>query len=203
MIRSVALLLLCLGCLFSLAIAEGYEDENGLPSGTTTLKWITQADIDGLVDVHGFDFATATVDSLQDYNALSDAGIADLVLIEIISAPGAMYLGAPEGGASYDKPHIHSLGSGLLLEDIENTLADNGEPHTFINFEPAEPDFAYLLAHVDSETDTTWVKFLVTDLTATHITFDWVWQPNGDTVFVPPPPAAIPETLSLIKTFFR
>jgi hypothetical protein len=164
-----------------------YLDPWGLPSGTATLRLATQDSIVGGGRVQGIDFATGSIDSLSDYLALVEAGLVDLLLVELVSGESVHWLRAPEDPVYLlDQPFLADLGV-RPLSQVADMLDEDGDPVPLVSFATPSLGHAYALLQVQlgAVPETTAVKFAVTALGDSTLTFDWAWQPNGTRDFVP------------------
>jgi len=182
--------------------AADYFDPWGLPSGTATLRLATQDNIVGGGRVQSIDFATGNVDSLNSYLAGVLAGAADLLFVELVPGESPHWLRAPEDPLYLlDQPFLADLGE-RPLGGVVDMLDEQGEPVPLVSFAPAVLGHAYALLQVQAGADpeTTAVKFEVTALADSTLSFDWAWQPNGSREFIPTAGAA--ASLSAIKALY-
>jgi hypothetical protein len=179
-----------------------YLDPWGLPSGTATLRLATQDSIVGGGRVQGIDFATGTVDSLSDYLALVEAGLVDLLVVELVPGESAHWLRAPEDPVYLlDQRFLADLGE-RPLDEVADMLDEGGAPLPLVSFATPSLGHAYALLQVQlgAAPETTAVKFAVTALADSALTIDWAWQPNGTREFIPvSSPAA---SLGAIKALY-
>ena len=187
--RAVALLLAL--TLLALAAAGSaradYLDPWGLPSGTATLRLATQDSIVGGGRVQGIDFATGSIDSLSTYLEAVLAGALDLLFVELVPGEATHWLRAPEDPIYLlDRPFIADLGE-RPLGAVADMLDDEGAPVPLLSFATATLGHAYALLQVQAGAtpETTAVKFALTALADSTLSFDWAWQPNGTREFIP------------------
>jgi hypothetical protein len=203
MMRALALVALALLALATPGAARAdYLDPWGLPSGTATLRLATQDSIVGGGRVQGIDFATGSIDSLSTYLGAVLAGAADLLFVELVPGEAAHWLRAPEDPLYLlDQPFIADLGE-RPLGAVADMLDDEGDPVPLVSFATAVLGHAYALLQVQAGAvpETTAVKFAVTALADSALSFDWAWQPNGTREFIPTSSRA--SSLGAIKVLY-
>ncbi len=197
----VALLACCLLLLAQLTFAD-YVDPWGLPSGSATLRLASQDSIIAGALVHSFDFSSGRVESLLTYSETVVTGVADLVFVELESGETVHWLRAPENPQyQLDQHLIAGLGE-VELEEITDLLDDEGLPIVLERFVLAVMGEAYVMLQIDAvaQPETTAVKLAVTALSDSTVSFDWVWQPNGELNFAPT--ATATRSFSAIKSLY-
>ncbi len=197
-----ALLACCLLLLAPLARAD-YVDPWGLPSGSATLRLATQDSIMAGALVHSFDFSSGQVESLLTYMETVVAGVADLIFVELETDETEHWLRAPEDPQyQLDRNLIAGLGV-MELNEIPDILDDEGVPIVMQRFVLAAMDEAYAMLQIDAaaQPEITAVKLAVTALSDSTVSFDWVWQPNGEWSFVPPTKTAT-RSFSAVKALY-
>jgi hypothetical protein len=162
-------------------------DPWGLPSGSATLRLATQDSIIFGAPVQAFDFSSGNVESLLTYSEIVAAGVADLVFVELESGEAEHWLRTPEDPLHQLDRHLLAGLGPVALEDVTDMLDPEGEPLPLVRFVLAAPGEAYVMLQIDNaaQPETTAVKLAVTALSDSTMSFDWVWQPNGEREFVP------------------
>lgn len=192
--KTLALLLL----LAAPPAAADYADPWGLPSGSATLALARIDSILAGAPVQGFDFTTGQVDSLSAYATQVAAGATDLIFVELAADESEHWLrGLEDPLYELDRDLIDDLGDLPLADVIAMAPLDSLE-----RFVPALLDHAYGLLQIDAEAapESTAVKLRVTALTDSTVSFDWVWQPNGEDSFQPSAVSA--RSLGAIKALY-
>lgn len=200
MMRGPAIALLLI--LLAAVAGADYVDPWGLPSGSATLELALQDSILFAAPVQAFDFSLGEVESLSTYAELVAAGVADLVFVELESGEPEHWLRAPEDPQyQLDRHLIVGLGP-VALDEIDDMLDAEGLPLVLERFVLAAPGEAYLMLQIDADAqpETTAVKLAVTALSDSTVSFDWVWQPNGERLFVPTSTEA--RSLSAVKALY-
>ncbi len=196
-----ALLIACL-ILGAPAAQADYIDPWGLPSGSATLQLALQDSILSGAPVQALDFTSGSVESLLTYLEIVDAGVADLLFVELEVGEAEHWLRAPEDPLyQLDRYLIAGLGP-MALEDVENMLDAEGEPLILERFGLAVQGDAFVMLQIDAaaQPETTAVKLVVTELSDSTVSFDWVWQPNGERSFVPTSTEG--SSLSAVKALY-
>jgi hypothetical protein len=177
--RTLVFLSLCL-CLGLSSASADYVDPYGLPSGSRTMYLATQEAIVSGESIEAFDFANDEV-IFAAYAEQVSAGLADLVFFELHPDSLFQYLRAPEGSDGFDRALIAQLGA-VELEDVSNI-----EDVEFAVTLPAVNGDTYVILQIQlgELPEITAVKFRITVLDETQVSFDWVLQPSGSLYFEP------------------
>lgn len=176
---------------------DDYTDPWGLPSGTGTLSLATQDDITTGAAIEGFDFATGAVVDTPSYMEILAAGEVDLLFFELASDPERHYFRAPEDADAFDRYLVASLIDTIGIDEIASMAGIELD-----RFMAVEEGFAYVLLQIQANAavETTAVKFEVTSLSDSSVSFNWVWQPNGSRHFIPT--ASEESSVSGLKALF-